>query len=316
MPMVIFSYSHADESLRDELEKHLAILKRQGQIETWHDRRIGAGEDFVQDISSHLEAAEIILLLVSPDFLASDYCYDIEMTRAVEKHECGEAVVIPVILRPCSWHGAPFGKILAATRDGRPITKFPTLDDGFLEVTQAIEKALQKFPKHATPTHKREVAPQSTTVSAPRTSNLRITKRFTDHDLDEYLDGSFNFICNYLEESFQELERRNPGIQTRAIRIDMRHFSGKIYREGQQVTGCKIWYGGRSTFSSGILFSHNADSTSDGSYNEALSADSDGYSLFLKPLGMPHIGSPPAKQLTEEGAAEYLWSLLVAPLQR
>ena len=73
MANIFFSYSHTDESLRDELEKHLSILKRQGLIETWHDRRIDSGGDFSQEISSHLEDAEIILLLVSSDFLASDY---------------------------------------------------------------------------------------------------------------------------------------------------------------------------------------------------------------------------------------------------
>ncbi|RII25147.1 MAG: hypothetical protein CXR31_14755 [Geobacter sp.] len=318
MAKVFFSYSHADESLRDELEKHLSILKRQGLIETWHDRRIGAGGDFSHEISSHLEDAEIILLLVSADFLASDYCYDIEMKRAMDRHERGEAVVIPVILRPCSWHGAPFGKILAATKDGRAITKFPTLDDGFLEVTSAIEKVVREIPMQVTPAPATRPAALShpSTVDTPRTSNLRITRKFSDHDQDVFLEEAFNFICNYFEESLRELERRNPGIQTRGARIDLRHFSAKIYREGRQITGCRIWYGGRSSFSSGILYSSNADATTDESYNESVSAENDGYTQYLKPFGMPHLGNPPAKQLTEEGAAEYLWTLLIEPLQR
>jgi len=315
---IFFSYSHKDETLRDELEKHLSILKRQGLIETWHDRRIDSGGDFSQEISNHLEDAEIILLLVSSDFLASDYCYDMEMKRAMDRHERGEAVVIPVILRPCSWHGAPFGKLLAATIDGRAITKFPTLDDGFLEVTSAIEKAVKKIQPQVTPETVTGpvVLPSPSTVTTPRTSNLRITRKFSDHDKDVFLEEAFNFICNYFEESLRELERRNSGIQTRGARIDLRHFSAKIYREGRQNTGCRIWYGGRSSFSSGILYSSNADATSDGAYNESLSAENDGYSQYLKPFGMPHFGNPPAKQLTEEGAAEYLWALLIDPLQR
>ena len=71
MPSVFFSYSHADESLRDQLEKQLAMLKRQGVIETWHDRRIGAGQDIDHVINGHINRDEIILLLVSPDFLAT-----------------------------------------------------------------------------------------------------------------------------------------------------------------------------------------------------------------------------------------------------
>lgn len=317
MAKVFFSYSHRDESLRDELEKHLSILKRQGLIETWHDRRIDSGRDFSQEISSHIEDAEIILLLVSSDFLASDYCYDIEMKRAMERHGRGEAIVIPVVLRPCSWHAAPFGKLLAATKDGRAITKFPTLDDGFLEVTSAIENAVRHTLTEVTaePAAGSAGTPYPSSVAIPRTSNLRVTRKFSDHDQDVFLEESFNFICNFFEESLRELEHRNPGVQTRGARIDLRHFSAKVYREGQQVTGCRIWYGGRASFSSGIVYSCNADATNDQSYNESLSADNDGYTQYLKPLGM-RFGNPPAKQLTEEGAAEYLWAILIEPLQR
>jgi hypothetical protein len=125
MATLFFSYSHRDEALRDQLETHLSMLKRQGFIETWHDRRITAGEVFGNAISANLERADIVLLLVSPDFLASDYCYKKEMTRALERHDAAECRVIPVILRPCDWHDAPFGRLLAAPKDGKPITQCP-----------------------------------------------------------------------------------------------------------------------------------------------------------------------------------------------
>ncbi|WP_245427210.1 toll/interleukin-1 receptor domain-containing protein [Mesorhizobium sp. YM1C-6-2] len=120
---VFFSYSHVDEALRDQVETQLALLKRQGVIETWHDRRIGAGEEFAGAIDRHVETDDIILLLVSADFIASDYCYDIEMKRAMERHAAGEAIVIPVILRACDWHGAPFGKLNATPPNGTPVTQ-------------------------------------------------------------------------------------------------------------------------------------------------------------------------------------------------
>jgi hypothetical protein len=85
MASVFFSYSHKDEELRDRLEVALATLKRQGLIETWHDRMLRAGDEFDPGIREELERAEIILLLVSPDFIASSYCYDVEMTPALEK---------------------------------------------------------------------------------------------------------------------------------------------------------------------------------------------------------------------------------------
>lgn len=99
MAKVFFSYAHEDEALRDKLETHLSLLKRQGVIETWHDRRIGPGDAFGDDIDTALETSDIVLLLVSADFLASDYCHDIEMRRALERHAQGLARVVPIILR-------------------------------------------------------------------------------------------------------------------------------------------------------------------------------------------------------------------------
>jgi tetratricopeptide (TPR) repeat protein len=145
MVKLFFSYSHRDESLRDELEIHLSALKRQGVIETWHDRRIGAGKEFDSEISENLETAQIILLLVSPYFIASDYCYDIEMTRALERHKSGEARVIAVILHPCDWHSLPFGKLTAIPKDGKPISNYPNQHDAFLEVSLAIRTAAKDF---------------------------------------------------------------------------------------------------------------------------------------------------------------------------
>ena len=140
---IFYSYSHRDEELRDELEKHLSILKRKGVIQGWHDRRIGAGKEWEGEINTHLNTADVILLLISADFLASDYCYDVEMRRAMERHEAGEACVIPVILRPVDWKGAPFGKLQALPMDAVPVTEWPNRDKAFLNVAKGIRAAVR-----------------------------------------------------------------------------------------------------------------------------------------------------------------------------
>lgn len=142
---VFYSYAHADEVLRDELDKHLSILKRGGVIQDWHDRRIGAGTEWAGQIDAHLNTAHIILLLISADFLASDYCYDVEMTRAMERHHAGEARVIPVILRPVDWQGAPFGKLQALPTDARPVTSWANRDEAFKDVAQGIRAAVAEI---------------------------------------------------------------------------------------------------------------------------------------------------------------------------
>jgi hypothetical protein len=142
---VFYAYAHRDEALRMELEKHLSLLRRQGVIAGWHDRRITAGTEWAVAIDAHIERAQIILLLVSADFLASDYCYDVELRRALTRHEAGEARVIPIILRAVDWQGAPFGTLQALPQDGRPITSWPNQDEAFLDVARGIRTLVEEI---------------------------------------------------------------------------------------------------------------------------------------------------------------------------
>lgn len=151
MIRLFVSYAHADESLFRELEKHLTSLKHQGLVEVWNDRLIDAGDDWARAIDANLAAADVILLLISSDFIASRYCFQLEAAEAMRRHAAGEAVVIPIILRPCDWHSLPFGKLQAATTDGRPVVKFQALDDGFLEVVQAIKTAATRMATNESP---------------------------------------------------------------------------------------------------------------------------------------------------------------------
>lgn len=144
-PVEIFiSYSHRDEDFKDELEAHLSILRRQKKIEFWHDRAIEAGSDWNADIKSHLESANIILLLVSPRFLASEYFFEKEIQRSLERHVEGLTTVIPIILKPCDWQGTPFSKLSALPKDGKPVTKWDDRDEAFLNVIQSLRKVIDQ----------------------------------------------------------------------------------------------------------------------------------------------------------------------------
>ncbi|MBA9061609.1 hypothetical protein GGQ91_000970 [Methylobacterium fujisawaense] len=312
MATVFFSYSHVDEGLRDRLEIALAALKRQGLIEAWHDRRLIAGDDFDAGVRGELERADVILLLVSPDFIASDYCYGIEMTRALERHERGEARVIPVILRACDWHPLPFGKLLGIPRDGKPIRSWPDLDEAFLDVAQKIRAALPQAgaarPRDPVPTGPMPMAPQG-----PRSSNLRLRKTFAEVDHDRFLDDSFEYLARFFENSLQELKERNEGIDTTFRRIDGNRFTAAIYRDGKAVSRGSIVRGGM--FGRGISWAANDQATGN-SFNEHIAVEGDEQGLFLRPSGMPHLGrSDEKRKLTQEGAGEYLWELLMQPLQ-
>jgi hypothetical protein len=145
-PLKVFvSYSHRDEDLKDELVIHLANLKRQGKISAWQDRDIEAGAEWDAEIKAQLEASAIILLLISPRFIASDYCYDLEMQRAIERHDAGAARVIPIILRPVDWQETPFSKLQVLPKDAKPITKWDDQDEAFLNVVQGIRRAVESL---------------------------------------------------------------------------------------------------------------------------------------------------------------------------
>src|SRR6266566_2555371 len=122
-PVEVFcSFAGADASFLEQLEKHLSLLQHEGFITVWHKRQILAGTDWKEAADRHLNTASLILLLISPDFLASDYCYGIEMQRAMQRHEANEARVIPILLRSADWQSAPFSKLQALPSDGKPIT--------------------------------------------------------------------------------------------------------------------------------------------------------------------------------------------------
>jgi TIR domain len=324
---VFFSYSHADEALRDQLEKQLAILRRQGVIETWHDRRIDAGEEWAAAIDKHVESDDIILLLVSPDFLASDYCYDREMLRAMARHEAGEASVIPVILRACPWQGAPFGKLQAVPKNGTPVTLMPDRDAALLEVAEAVRKAAEKIagkgqaaPPAAVPAASfaaAEAEPGAPEPPAPRSSNLRIAKHFTERDKDAFRLEAFEYIARFFETSLAELQARNPGIEGSFRRVDANRFTAAVYRNGKAEARCTIFMAG-GHFGSNSIGYVQGETTESNSFNEQLTIHADDQSMFLRSMGFMRFsgGRPEDEKLTLEGAAEAYWDRFIEPLQR
>ena len=140
---LFYCYAHEDKALRDELEKHLSWLKRRYQLQNWHDREIVPGQDWEQAIDAHLNSAQIVLLLISPDFMASDYCFGREMQRALERHQEGTCRVIPILLRPTYWEEAPFSHLQLLPGEARCITTWPNRDEAFREVVIGISRTIK-----------------------------------------------------------------------------------------------------------------------------------------------------------------------------
>lgn len=156
---IFYCYSHKDEQFREALETHLAILKRQNIAIDWHDRKIIPGQEWDSEIETHLNESDVIILLISADFIASNYCYCKEMDLALNKHKEGSAFVLPIIVRPVDWMTAPFAKLQALPRNGKPITTWANQDEAWLDIAKGVRKTIDhvlksKMGNSPPPTHK------------------------------------------------------------------------------------------------------------------------------------------------------------------
>lgn len=137
---IFISYAHEDEALKKELDKYLKVLKRSSKVQVWHDRELIGGQEWDQTIMSELNKANIILLLISVDFNASDFIWEKELASAMRRHEEGTAHVVPIILRKCEWRNMPYAKLQALPRNATPVTEYPNRDTAFTEIAVGIEK--------------------------------------------------------------------------------------------------------------------------------------------------------------------------------
>jgi len=166
---VFYSYAHEDEALRDKLISHLASLRHDGLIQEWYDRKITPGQNWAGEIDQHLNSADLILLLVSADFINSSYSYEIEVKQAMERHNAKEACVIPIILRPCDWTETPFGKLQALPKDAKPITECLNHDTAFKEISLNLREVIKtNFP----------LAPDKPIVIPPRSKSKYSNPKF------------------------------------------------------------------------------------------------------------------------------------------
>ena len=142
---MFISYSHKDEEYKDALLEHMASLRRTGEVEEWHDRKIEPGKNWKNEISQHLHNSTIIIFLISASFINSDYCVEVEAKTAFEKHLKGEALLIPIVIRPTHWNDSEFANIQSLPKDSKPVTAWENADMAWLDVVQGIKVALSEF---------------------------------------------------------------------------------------------------------------------------------------------------------------------------
>lgn len=206
---LFYAYARKDEALLNQLDTHLELLKREQYISTWHDRAITAGTVWAKEIDAHLKSAKIILLLISSDFLASDYCSGIEMKEAMRRHDAGEACVIPVILRACDWHTAPFGHLQVVPKNAKPVKMWRDRDEAYTNVAREIRRVIDAFRetagKHATVElleEERDAEKEEVKAKESPAQTKTLTKFLTmtpDQLFERYRDEAENLVTLSIE---------------------------------------------------------------------------------------------------------------------
>ena len=166
---IYLSYAPEDTNLAEQLQKHLYLLRRQMRDIVILDTPIRPGSEWLKERDNNLNIADIIILLVSSDFLASDYIYSVEMMRALERHSAKEAYVIPVILRPTLWEDTPLSHLQVLPSNGKPVTRWQNEDEAFADVIVGIREVIERVSKGSlAPPSVREITPEQVIASLPR----------------------------------------------------------------------------------------------------------------------------------------------------
>lgn len=299
------SYAHADEKALERLHKHLAMLLRDGTLNTWSDHKILAGEKIGETISASLSESSLFIALLSPDYLASNYCYEKEFQHAQQLAAAGSIRIIPVILESCDWLSSPFREYMALPKDGKPISEWANQNNAYLDVVTGLRLVIEDMRNPLETEKKREQVRQA--VRRPR-----IKQDFDAIQRSEFADQAFEVIRGYFQDSCRELNDIGGGnLKAKFERMDETAFTCTVVNHGRRggseahitVRNCK----GRTPFGDiNYVFQRYADSNTS---NGSIRVDADDYNMFLT---LDNFHRQENTKFSFEQAAEALWLEFVA----
>ena len=296
------SYSHHDRAALDRLHVHLKNLTRGGHIETWYDRDILAGSDLNAEIARELEAADLFLLLVSPDFIASDYCVEREMKRAVERHAAGAARVVPIIVEECDWKAmGELRQLKAVPTDGKAISEWANSNTAYLNVVQELRRIIEAEGPTAAAA---KAAPEPLAVR-PATTRYRAKRQFDQIDKSDFRDAAFVTIKDYFRRATMEIDSID-GLRSRFVDRGATSFGATIVNGGHRNGTAHITVHCRnSNVAMGDIYYSFSENAGANTANGGFNVSADDYEQFL--VQTMNIFGKAYERLTPERAAEVLW---------
>lgn len=296
------SYSHADERYLDRLHKHMSMLQRDGDIETWTDHRIVPGAKLNDSVMTALKTSDLFIALVSPDYLASNYCYEKEFQEALRRAEAGELHIVAVIVEPCDWLSSPFSQFMALPKEGKPISEWTNANVAYLDVVAGLRKLLAS----AKPENSDFVSGFTTTQTSGR--RVKIKQEFDSIQRGEFIDKAYGIIQDYFENSCRELSGIED-LKAKFLKMGDNSFTCTVVNRG--IKGGREAHitvhnsrGKRHNFGDiNYVFEPHADH---GSSNGSIQVDVDDYNMYLT-WGFGRYGGREESKYDAQQAAEALW---------
>lgn len=299
------SYSHKDHHILERLHIHLVQLRRENLITEWCDREISAGGNIDQTISEELENCDLFIPLISPDFLASNYCYDIEMKRALERHNEGEALVIPIIVEPSDWQSTPLKNIKVLPKDGNPIVEWTNQNNAFLDITQHLRKITSEPKPNEFPEFKTD---QKQNIASER---YRIKKDFDEIDKKDFVENTFNKIKKFFIENVEEINLID-GIKAKYQEIDANKVRCIIVNKekSNDTAYLNIFINNGSNLSFGDINISHSENPTENSVNGCFRVENDDYEQYYSSNLFTFSNIP--EKLSETELISHLWSDLLS----
>lgn len=301
---VFISYSHQDEAHLKNIHTHLALLRREGKIDQWHDHKILAGDVIDDAVIKRLDESDIFLALVSPDFIASNYCYEKEMQFAMEKHSKGETRIIPVILEPCEWLSSPLKKFKAIPKDGKPVSEWTNKNTAYLDIISELRRVISDFDE------KSEKQIEEKNSKSNNNKRYRVKKDYDDIDKSDFRTKSYEEIKKYFEESIHEINEIE-GVKGRMNIIDNMSFCCSIINTMRNQGASFMTIHSRGSAFAGmgdIIYSLNENAPPNQA-NGGFSIEEDEYDLFF--TARIFMGFDNKERLNAKRVAEIMWNTLL-----
>ena len=300
------SYSHINDRALDRLHTHLAVLRRERHINEWYDRNILGGDDIDQEISEQLETCELFLALVSPDYLASGYCYDREMTRALERHHAGEVRVVPIIIEPSDWEETPLGRLKALPRDGKPVSTWENENEAFLNVVTELRRILTQDNQDNEVAHKPPSEQNSVASPSSAGRRYRVKREFDEIDRSHFRDQAFSKIRSFIESEIANIDG-HEGLRGLFVDAGEQSFNCTLVNKNRSHGTAKITVNKGGAISSiGDISYTFSEYSPFNSANGIFGIEADEYELYLTPILSGQFEER-RQRLTPEDAAKIIW---------